>query len=169
MPIIIPIYILLQLWFGTVHSIVVYILCLSSKNLFLFYTLPFPQVWGINSITLHTLDSWTTQGTWFPVTAGAHSSKSVCLFSTETGWLLLPSVLKPFLMQSREDDQSNSSLPLPCTTAGKGPSLSNTGLSNPDSVEWLTYVGTTMYKWTSSLRCVNHLPYNMYQTVLSTN
>lgn len=103
-PISIPSYILLQLWFATAHSIVVYIVPVFKKHSVSFLY-SFPQVWDINSMTLHILDSQTTQGTWFLVTAGAHKSKSVCLLSVEIGWLLFPRVRKPFRVQSRRGGQ----------------------------------------------------------------
>lgn len=63
-PIIIPTYNLLQLWFATAHSIVVYIVPVF-KNILFSFLYSFPQVWDSNSMTLHILDSRTTQGTCF--------------------------------------------------------------------------------------------------------
>lgn len=62
--IVMPIYTLLQLWFGTAHSIVVYIVPVF-KNILFPFLYSFPQVRGINSMTLHILDSRTTQGTYW--------------------------------------------------------------------------------------------------------
>lgn len=44
----------------------IYCACLQEHSFLLFvYTHPpIPQAWGINSMTLHILDSWTTQGMW---------------------------------------------------------------------------------------------------------
>lgn len=55
---------ILQLWLGTAHSVVVCIVPVFKNILFsCLYSFPLiPQAWGINSMTLHILDSQTTQG-----------------------------------------------------------------------------------------------------------
>lgn len=104
--IIIPTYNLLQLWFATAHSIVVYIVPVFKKHSFFFFILIPPGMGYQQYDIAHPWQSNYT-GNMFLVTAGAHESKSVCRLSVEMGWQLFPTVLKPFLTQSGGRGQSN--------------------------------------------------------------
>lgn len=89
-------------------------------------------------------------------------SEPVCLLSVETRWLLVPS---PF-WRSLGGATGPAALSQ-CSVPQLGKPLTQKHRTTPTlwSCDWWT----AMYKWTSSLRCVNRLPYNMYQMVLSTN
>lgn len=104
-PIIIPTYNLLQLWFATAHSIVVYIVPVFKKHSFFFFILIPPSMGYQQYDTAHPWQSNYT-GNMFLVTAGAHASQSVCLLSVEMGVQLFPKFLSPF-WQSRGRGQSN--------------------------------------------------------------
>lgn len=62
-----------QLWFGTAHSVVVYIVPVFKKNILFFppfFYILIPPGTGWDSMTLHNPDSRTTQGAWCPVMLG---------------------------------------------------------------------------------------------------
>lgn len=70
-------YILLQLWFETAHSLVVYIVPVF-KNIYLFILIP-PRHGVVSDCTGNVVSNGS----------GPHSG-NICLFSTVMGWLPFP-------------------------------------------------------------------------------
>lgn len=164
-PILTHIYILLQLWFGTAHSIVVYIVPVFKNILFPFlYSFPPGMGYQQQYDTAHP-DSRTTQGTRFPAGLGPVSLFAQSLWraggcsspvSRSPPWRSPEGRPLQQLSPSALCHSWESPLPKKHRTTTRPPWLCGAGTD---------YVETAMYRWTSSLRCVNHLPYNVYQMV----
>lgn len=106
----------------------IYCTCLQKTFFPPFYTHS-PQAWGTDSMTLHILDSRTTQGKWFLVTAGPTSQNLFAYSLCGSGGCYSLRIVKPYLLQPPEGATNpTQSSPSALHHSWESPSRRNAGL-----------------------------------------
>lgn len=117
----------------------IYCTCLQKTFFPPFYTHS-PQAWGTDSMTLHILDSRTTQGKWFLVTAGPTSQNLFAYSLCGSGGCYSLRIVKPYLLQPPEG-ATNPTVLSQCPAPQLGKPLTKKRRSAPTlwSCDWWTW------------------------------